>query len=167
MKTLTENQKRKLDFIQKFIVEKGFSPSFREIGGAFGVSVRSVADVIFILRKKGYITLESGLARSITINKNPIPKTVSELGIKDIAMNREEAMERYKNMGLKRKMAISKFAEAMKHGHITKKTECQICGKSIPLVGHHFDYDKPLEVLWVCPSCHLKIHKYIIAPIAV
>jgi hypothetical protein len=23
---------------------------------------------------------------------------------------------------------------------------------------HHPDYDKPLEVVWVCRSCHLDIH---------
>ena len=25
--------------------------------------------------------------------------------------------------------------------------------------GHHFDYDKPLEVTWVCFECHKQIHK--------
>ena len=38
-----------------------------------------------------------------------------------------------------------------------KRKPCVICQneKSEP---HHFDYNKPLEVMWFCKSCHKKLH---------
>lgn len=33
---------------------------------------------------------------------------------------------------------------------------CELCGKKAE--GHHFDYNKPLEVVWVCRTHHKKIH---------
>lgn len=39
-----------------------------------------------------------------------------------------------------------------------KKEPCSICGK--PNVhAHHFDYDKPLDIIWLCPKCHSDWHK--------
>ncbi len=32
------------------------------------------------------------------------------------------------------------------------------CGSKSKSHGHHEDYNKPLQVIWVCPACHLKIH---------
>lgn len=44
-----------------------------------------------------------------------------------------------------------------KRGCIVKKYACELCGGPNP-EKHHEDYDKPLEVLWVCRKCHLEIH---------
>lgn len=49
--------------------------------------------------------------------------------------------------------------EALQSGKIIKPSRCQICGKEKTLDGHHHDYDKPLDVIWVCRKCHMKIHK--------
>lgn len=35
---------------------------------------------------------------------------------------------------------------------------CVICHRESPIHRHHQDYDKPLEVVEVCASCHKKIH---------
>jgi hypothetical protein len=40
---------------------------------------------------------------------------------------------------------------------------CEICSAEkvmSQLSGHHFDYDKPLQVIWCCQSCHSLIHIY-------
>lgn len=47
-------------------------------------------------------------------------------------------------------------------GKIIKPDQCSIClsivgSKSIQ--GHHEDYSKPLEVIWVCVKCHSNIHR--------
>lgn len=43
----------------------------------------------------------------------------------------------------------------IKRGKITK-LPCQICGASAE--AHHEDYDKPLEVIWLCRLHHLELH---------
>ena len=45
---------------------------------------------------------------------------------------------------------------AIKRGDI-KRQPCVVCGKEKGH-GHHEDYSKPLEVLWLCPEHHKAIH---------
>ena len=49
---------------------------------------------------------------------------------------------------------------AVNKGSIVKPTHCEACacGKELPLQAHHSDYDRPLEVTWLCQSCHVKLH---------
>ena len=47
---------------------------------------------------------------------------------------------------------------AIKSGKIIKPECCSICGRKGPTVAHHHDYNKPLEVIFVCQSCHKRIH---------
>lgn len=35
---------------------------------------------------------------------------------------------------------------------------CQACGKGGFIQAHHQNYNKPTEVLWLCSSCHKKLH---------
>jgi len=48
---------------------------------------------------------------------------------------------------------------AVKKGDITKPELCSDCNKDKRLDAHHEDYDKPLEVMWLCRSCHTYRHK--------
>jgi hypothetical protein len=50
---------------------------------------------------------------------------------------------------------------AVREGHIIKPKICSSCGKEKLLHGHHKDYSKPLEVIWVCAMCHAEIHRRI------
>lgn len=34
---------------------------------------------------------------------------------------------------------------------------CEVCGE-IEVDAHHDDYEKPLEIRWLCRTCHLKLH---------
>jgi len=56
--------------------------------------------------------------------------------------------------------------KAVKKGIITKPKECEICRQSIifkngrsGIQAHHCDYNKPLDVLWLCQKCHHEWHK--------
>lgn len=46
---------------------------------------------------------------------------------------------------------------ALKSGKLIKKP-CIKCGQVENVHGHHQDYLKPLEVIWLCFACHKKIH---------
>jgi hypothetical protein len=48
---------------------------------------------------------------------------------------------------------------AVARGKIVKPTECEDCGVTARLDGHHEDYSKPLEVVWVCRRCHGLRHR--------
>lgn len=50
-----------------------------------------------------------------------------------------------------------KVHRALRSGKIVKKP-CSVCGDK-NVHGHHEDYSKPLEVIWLCPLHHAEIHK--------
>lgn len=49
--------------------------------------------------------------------------------------------------------------KAIKCGKIIRPLYCGLCGKRCTPDGHHSDYSKPYEVMWLCRSCHNKLHK--------
>lgn len=53
------------------------------------------------------------------------------------------------------------LGNALKRGDVMKPPECQICAVANDrLHGHHEDYTRPLDVIWVCAACHAFIHAY-------
>ena len=47
----------------------------------------------------------------------------------------------------------------IKCGNIIRPTQCSSCkNESSRIEGHHSDYSKPLDVMWLCKPCHYKIH---------
>lgn len=50
-------------------------------------------------------------------------------------------------------------ALAVKLGYINRPTKCDRCEVHCKPHGHHDDYDKPLEVVWLCRKCHGKEHR--------
>jgi len=44
--------------------------------------------------------------------------------------------------------------EAIKRGILVRPDHCQLCGVKCRPHGHHDDYSKPLEVIWLCCPCH-------------
>lgn len=48
--------------------------------------------------------------------------------------------------------------KALNNGTLRKPLKCEECNKEKQLLGHHEDYSKPLEVNWLCYSCHTKLH---------
>ena len=82
---LSKKQKNVLDFIKKYFNDKGYSPSYEEIGAALGLSSKStVFKHIKSLKERGFIDTIPGKKRSIYLfiaafNKNKIPGTTVSL----------------------------------------------------------------------------------------
>jgi hypothetical protein len=54
--------------------------------------------------------------------------------------------------------AQSELKYAVRTGRITKDP-CEVCGATDLVHGHHEDYSRPLEVLWLCPTHHAELHR--------
>lgn len=67
MKTLTKRQEAIRKYIEDFIGQRGYSPTFREIGRHFGIKVRGSYDHLKALRRKGVVTWEPGVSRTIRL----------------------------------------------------------------------------------------------------
>lgn len=48
---------------------------------------------------------------------------------------------------------------AVRRGVLVRPSQCAYCGEQKPVVGHHDDYTKPLNVIWLCRKCHLQRHR--------
>ena len=53
--------------------------------------------------------------------------------------------------------ARAKVARLISNGNLSRSDICEQCGKDGYNVPHHDDYDKPLNVVWLCLSCHGKL----------
>ena len=62
-------------------------------------------------------------------------------------------------------MTVQKYAHilvmrAIRKGKLTRPLQCTSCGNGHKraLQGHHEDYSKPLDVIWLCDPCHKRYH---------
>lgn len=49
-------------------------------------------------------------------------------------------------------------SNAIKLGWITRASECSQCSSTEKIEGHHEDYTRPLDVIWLCFKCHRILH---------
>ena len=52
--------------------------------------------------------------------------------------------------------ARTAVGNAVRDGKLQKEP-CLFCGTA-KVHGHHRDYSKPLEVIWLCARCHNRLH---------
>ncbi len=48
---------------------------------------------------------------------------------------------------------------ALRTSRLTRPSHCEDCLKRRFVQAHHEDYDKPLDVDWLCTECHSKLRK--------
>lgn len=69
-----------------------------------------------------------------------------------VALNREWRKRNHSRLKVYRALK-----RAVARGTISKPTVCSKCLTVLPLrkiEGHHQDYNKPLDIIWLCRNCH-------------
>lgn len=73
---------------------------------------------------------------------------------------RESFMDAARRMGCNINATAQKLRDAVKVGLLSRPSVCEHCGVDGRVIeGHHEDYGFPLDVLWLCQSCHRKRHQ--------
>jgi hypothetical protein len=71
---------------------------------------------------------------------------------------------KWKKAGRRRKGTIQHRARemlraAIKAGSVVRPSTCEKCGTTCKPHGHHTDYQRPLDVEWLCIPCHYRAHR--------
>lgn len=66
-------------------------------------------------------------------------------------------LHRYREENPKKYAAHVRVGNAIRDGILVPKP-CEVCG-GLKVHGHHTDYDKPLDVMWLCSEHHVAWHK--------
>ena len=64
--------------------------------------------------------------------------------------------------------AQNKMEKAVERGELVRPDRCESCGKNpgrgkdgrTLIHGHHADYNRPLDVQWICQRCHHEWHRH-------
>ena len=54
--------------------------------------------------------------------------------------------------------AHNAVSNAIRDGKLVRPENCSHCHKVCKPHGHHPDYSKPLDVVWLCAECHTALH---------
>lgn len=68
------------------------------------------------------------------------------------------AMRRYMARSPLKARARARVQYALKTGRLTRPDTCSRCSSAGPIHAHHADHSKPLDVAWLCRSCHWSEH---------
>lgn len=72
--------------------------------------------------------------------------------------NRLQRMAEWREQNRDKIRVQNRANHAIATGEIQVASACERCGSVNSLDKHHPDYSKPLEVVWLCKSCHLRLH---------
>ena len=86
--------------------------------------------------------------------------------VKNLPIDKKEAYKKVKDKKIsspeyKNKQTVNRYLNnAIRDKRIEKLNYCEHCSADgVDIQGHQPDYLKPLDVIWLCASCHGKEHK--------
>lgn len=93
------------------------------------------------------------------------PDRVSESCRKYRDSNREKVRDSHRKSKVKWKAAnrekhLAQMAlyRAVRAGRLIRPDRCEFCGSECKPHGHHRDYSRRLDVIWLCEPCHKTEH---------
>jgi len=66
----------------------------------------------------------------------------------------------YRERSNVKRKARDSVRNAIRDGRLDRPTECSHCFRECTPHGHHEDYNKPLDVVWLCAECHRNLHAF-------
>lgn len=72
--------------------------------------------------------------------------------------NRKEYQAEWHKKNKIKVAAYGIVQRAVKAGIIIPPSSCSICNRKCVIHAHHQNYLKPLDIIWICASCHKKTH---------
>lgn len=99
-------------------------------------------------------TRNKNLAREC--NKQYMRKRREVAGEEVREYERKRGLNRPKDKKYRARMILN---IAVRDGKIKRPLSCEKCGAVGMVYGHHEDYDKPLDVQWLCADCHGERHR--------
>ena len=105
-----------------------------------------------------------GNIKSRSKNPDKVRKDRRDFAKKDRERNPEKYRKREREASKNRAKDKKYYARqmvniAVKGGLMEKPNVCLACKEIKKLTAHHFDYNKPLEVIWYCYQCHADVHR--------
>lgn len=91
-------------------------------------------------------------------DQKPERKAMKDRYVKGIGRQAaERSKKKYIEKNTKKRSVHIKTGNAIRDGKLIKQP-CSVCG-NLDVQAHHCDYDKPLEVIWLCPVDHEAWHR--------
>ena len=76
------------------------------------------------------------------------------------AKARKESSKRWVERNILGRAAQIIIGNKIRNGTLERPENCSSCGVVCKPHAHHDDYEKPLEVRWLCVSCHATWHRH-------
>lgn len=115
-------------------------------------------------KKKHKVRLEAQRKVHYILNRDEICEKQKKYHQKKTEEQKKKKHEYYQKWSKtenakKYRVSRKKVYIALKNGKLIKPNKCTLCFSDGKVEAHHPDYEKPLEVVWLCKSCHGKVHR--------
>lgn len=144
--TSCDTEKQDEDFHKRAASKDGLSAKCRPCQSEYDKARAN--DPNRVQARKDYAKTPSGIAAGNSAKKTWAARNKEARG---------DCNRKYSQANPKKKTAQALVANQIRLG-ILKREPCEVCGSGFSVHAHHDDYDKPLDVRWLCSPHHRQWH---------